>query len=66
LLRDPRSLALGLALLIAAADIFSLSVLLLARGSLARPSAAPAAGQGPSGPSYPGQGPEEIEQVEGF
>jgi hypothetical protein len=59
LLRDPRSLALGVAFLIAAADIFSLSVLILARGGLAQPSAPPAAGPA-------GQGPEEIERVEGF
>jgi hypothetical protein len=63
LLRDPRSLALGWAFLIGAADIFSLSVLIIARTGLSRPPVAPAAGQGPS---RPGQSPEEIERVEGF
>jgi hypothetical protein len=65
LLRDPRGLALGLAFLVAAADIVSLCVLALARGGMEGPSAVPA-GQGPSEPSRPGQGPEEIERVEGL
>jgi hypothetical protein len=63
LLRDPTAIpaALGLAFIVGAVDILSLSVLILAKPEGAALQRPPAADQGPSAP---GQGPDEIEQVE--
>lgn len=70
LVRDPwasaasfgiRGFGLSLALLIAAVDIASLSVLFLSREE-SRPDGL--AGAEPSGPKIPGQGPGDIERVE--